>query len=108
MHRYPATPVAQRPVKGGAGVPCRLGTAVTSLMQDDRSVTVAFSDGTSGAYDLVVGADGIRSTVRALTLGATPPIYLGAMNWRSIAPIVPRASKAPCRCTSMMVAYSGS
>jgi 2-polyprenyl-6-methoxyphenol hydroxylase-like FAD-dependent oxidoreductase len=75
--------------KGVADVPCRLGTAVTSLMQDDRSVTVAFSDGTSGAYDLVVGADGIRSTVRALTLGAMPPIYLGAMNWRSIAPIRP-------------------
>jgi 2-polyprenyl-6-methoxyphenol hydroxylase-like FAD-dependent oxidoreductase len=75
--------------KGVADVPCRLGTAVTSLMQDDRSVTVAFSDGTSGAYDLVVGADGIRSTVRGLTLGATPPTYLGAMNWRSIAPIRP-------------------
>jgi 2-polyprenyl-6-methoxyphenol hydroxylase-like FAD-dependent oxidoreductase len=75
--------------KGVADVPCRLGTAVTSLTQDDRGVTVAFSDGTSGAYDLVVGADGIRSTVRALTLGATPPTYLGAMNWRSVIPIRP-------------------
>jgi len=75
--------------KGVADVPCRLGVAVTSLSQDDRGVTVAFSDGTSGAYDLVVGADGIRSTVRALTLGATPPAYLGAMNWRSVVPIRP-------------------
>jgi 2-polyprenyl-6-methoxyphenol hydroxylase-like FAD-dependent oxidoreductase len=75
--------------KGVADVPCRLGTTVTSLTQDDRGVTVAFSDGTSGAYDLVVGADGIRSTVRALTLDAAPPIYLGAMNWRSVAPICP-------------------
>jgi FAD-dependent urate hydroxylase len=75
--------------KGVGDVPCRLGTAVTSLMRGDRGVTVAFSDGTSGAYDLVVGADGIRSTVRALTLGATPPTYLGAMNWRSTAPVRP-------------------
>jgi 2-polyprenyl-6-methoxyphenol hydroxylase-like FAD-dependent oxidoreductase len=75
--------------KGVADVPSRLGTAVTSLIQDDRGVTIAFSDGTSGAYDLVVGADGIRSTVRALALGATPPTYLGAMNWRSVAPIRP-------------------
>jgi FAD-dependent urate hydroxylase len=75
--------------QGVADVPCRLGTSVTSLMQDDRSVTVAFSDGTSGAYDLVVGADGIRSTVRALTLRPTPPTYLGAMNWRSVAQIRP-------------------
>jgi 2-polyprenyl-6-methoxyphenol hydroxylase-like FAD-dependent oxidoreductase len=75
--------------KGVVDVPCRLGTALTSLTQDDRAVTVAFSDGTSGTYDLVVGADGIRSTVRALTMGATPPIYLGAMNWRSTAPFSP-------------------
>ncbi len=75
--------------KGVADVPCRLGTAVASLTQDDQGVTVAFSDGTSGAYDLVVGADGIRSTVRAQTMGAAAPTYLGAMNWRSIAPICP-------------------
>jgi 2-polyprenyl-6-methoxyphenol hydroxylase-like FAD-dependent oxidoreductase len=75
--------------KGVADVTCRLGMTVTSLTQNDRSVTVAFSDGTSGSYDLVVGADGIRSTVRALTLGATPPNYLGAMNWRSIVPFRP-------------------
>jgi 2-polyprenyl-6-methoxyphenol hydroxylase-like FAD-dependent oxidoreductase len=75
--------------QGVADVPCRLGIAVTSVTQDNRGVTVAFSDGTRRAYDLVVGADGIRSTVRALTLDATSPIYLGAMNWRSIAPIRP-------------------
>ena len=75
--------------KGVADVPCRLGVAVAALTQNDRGVTVEFSDGTRGTYDLVVGADGIRSTVRTLTLGATPPIYLGAMNWRSIARIRP-------------------
>jgi 2-polyprenyl-6-methoxyphenol hydroxylase-like FAD-dependent oxidoreductase len=75
--------------RGIVDVPCRLGTAVTSVTQGNRDVTVAFSDGTSGVYDLVVGADGIRSTVRALTLSAAPPSYLGAMNWRSIVPIRP-------------------
>jgi 2-polyprenyl-6-methoxyphenol hydroxylase-like FAD-dependent oxidoreductase len=75
--------------KGVADVPCRLGIGVTSLTQGDRGVTVSFTDGTKGRYDLVVGADGIRSAVRALTLGATPPVYLGAMNWRSVVPIRP-------------------
>ena len=74
---------------GVANVRCRLGTAVTSLSQDDRRVSVAFSDGSTGDYDLVVGADGIKSTVRALTLTTTAPSDLGAMNWRSIAPIRP-------------------
>jgi FAD-dependent urate hydroxylase len=74
---------------GVANVRCRLGTPVTSLVQDDRRVSVGFSDGPTGDYDLVVGADGIRSTIRALTLTTAGPSDLGAMNWRSIAPIRP-------------------
>ncbi|HSS87644.1 MAG TPA: FAD-dependent monooxygenase [Reyranella sp.] len=74
---------------GVAQVRCRLGTEVTSLVQDDARVSVGFSDGSSGDFDLVVGADGIRSTVRALALTSTAPSYLGAMNWRSVAPIRP-------------------
>jgi FAD-dependent urate hydroxylase len=74
---------------GVAHVRCRLGRTVTSLAQDDRRVSVGFSDGSTGDYDLVVGADGINSTVRALTLTTAAPSDLGAMNWRSIAPIRP-------------------
>jgi 2-polyprenyl-6-methoxyphenol hydroxylase-like FAD-dependent oxidoreductase len=74
---------------GVAQVHCRLGTEVASLIQDDARVSVGFSDGSSGDFDLVVGADGIRSTVRALALTSTAPSYLGAMNWRSVAPIRP-------------------
>jgi FAD-dependent urate hydroxylase len=74
---------------GVANLRCRLGTWVTSLVQDDDGISVGFSDGSTGDYDLVVGADGIRSTARALTLTAATPSDLGAMNWRSIAPIRP-------------------
>jgi 2-polyprenyl-6-methoxyphenol hydroxylase-like FAD-dependent oxidoreductase len=80
----------QRALLPGVGnLRCRLGTSVISVVQDDRHVSVEFSDGSTEDYDLVVGADGIRSTVRALTLTAAAPSDLGAMNWRSIAPIVP-------------------
>jgi FAD-dependent urate hydroxylase len=74
---------------GVTNVRCRLGTAVTSLVQDSCWVSVGFSDGSTGAYDLVVGADGIRSTVRAQILATAGQSDLGAMNWRSIAPIRP-------------------
>jgi 2-polyprenyl-6-methoxyphenol hydroxylase-like FAD-dependent oxidoreductase len=74
---------------GVANLRCRLGTSVTSLVQDDHHVSVGFSDGSTRDYDLVVGADGIKSTVRAMTLTAAAPSDLGAMNWRSIAPIRP-------------------
>jgi 2-polyprenyl-6-methoxyphenol hydroxylase-like FAD-dependent oxidoreductase len=74
---------------GAADVPCRLGVAVTSLTQEVERVRVGFSDGSSGDYDLVVGADGIASTVRQLTLGADSPHYTGLMVWRSLIPTRP-------------------
>jgi 2-polyprenyl-6-methoxyphenol hydroxylase-like FAD-dependent oxidoreductase len=76
-------------LSGAAAIPSRLGTSITSLAQDEQRVRVVFSDGSVGEYDLVVGADGIFSTVRRLALSATSPTDLGAMNWRSIAPIRP-------------------
>ena len=80
----------QRALLPGVGnLRCRLGTSVISVVQDDCRVLVGFSDGSTEDYDLVVGADGIRSTVRALALTAAAPSDLGAMNWRSIAQIRP-------------------
>jgi 2-polyprenyl-6-methoxyphenol hydroxylase-like FAD-dependent oxidoreductase len=69
----------------------RLGTAVTSVTQEDRHVTVTFDDATMAGYDLVVGADGINSDVRRLALGGPPPSYAGQMAWRSLAPVRPRS-----------------
>jgi 2-polyprenyl-6-methoxyphenol hydroxylase-like FAD-dependent oxidoreductase len=74
---------------GAADVPCRLGVAVTSLTQEAEQVRVGFSDGSSRDYDLVVGADGIASTVRQLMLGADSPHYTGLMLWRSLIPTRP-------------------
>ncbi len=71
---------------GAAEVSCRLGIALTSLAQDEQRVRVGFSDGSSGDYDLVVGADGLASTVRRLALDQTPAGYTGLMVWRSVAP----------------------
>ena len=74
---------------GAAAVPCWLGTSVTSLTQDEHRVCVGFSDGEAREYGLVVGADGIYSTVRRLMLGSVVPGYTGLMIWRSLAPTRP-------------------
>ncbi|MCK2220268.1 FAD-dependent monooxygenase [Actinomadura sp. ATCC 31491] len=47
----------------------RFGTTVTALAQDGGGVDVTLSDGTSERADLVVGADGLHSAVRALAFG---------------------------------------
>jgi 2-polyprenyl-6-methoxyphenol hydroxylase-like FAD-dependent oxidoreductase len=65
-----------------AGAKIRYTTTVASLAQDGDGVDVTFSDATRGRYDLVVGADGVRSHVRSL-LGielATRPTGMGI--WR--------------------------
>jgi 2-polyprenyl-6-methoxyphenol hydroxylase-like FAD-dependent oxidoreductase len=43
----------------------RMGRTVRSLEHLDGPVHATFDDGSSGEFDLVVGADGLRSTVRA-------------------------------------------
>jgi len=73
----------------GAAVHRRLATSITALRQEGECVAVGFSDGTTGAYDLVIGADGISSTVRRLAIGTALPVYSGQMAWRSLAPILP-------------------
>ena len=49
-----------------AGIPVRLGITVDTVANRDNGVDVTFSDGTTGRYDLVIGADSVRSRVREL------------------------------------------
>jgi 2-polyprenyl-6-methoxyphenol hydroxylase-like FAD-dependent oxidoreductase len=69
-------------LEGATGVPIRLGTTVTTLSQQDVEVDVAFADGSTGTYDLVVGADGIHSSIRQLAFGGIRPRHLGQVSWR--------------------------
>jgi 2-polyprenyl-6-methoxyphenol hydroxylase-like FAD-dependent oxidoreductase len=68
-----------------AAVRVRFGTIVQSLQQEAGHVMVRFGDGTAAAYDVVVGADGIRSSVRQLAGGTTAPRFRGQMGWRFLA-----------------------
>lgn len=63
---------------GGEGT-VRFGSTVAKLEQDSSSVRVTFGDGTVDVYDLVVGADGLHSSVRALAFGEEKQFirYLG-------------------------------
>ncbi len=66
-----------------AGATVRLGLTVASLADDGDGVDVAFSDGTSGRYDIVVGADGLYSQTRGMIFPDTPaPEFTGQAVWR--------------------------
>ncbi|KUN16986.1 2-polyprenyl-6-methoxyphenol hydroxylase [Streptomyces antibioticus] len=68
----------------GAGV--RLGTRATAFEQDAEGVDVTFTDGTSGRYDLVVGADGLGSATRRMIGVTEEPRPTGMGIWRAPAP----------------------
>jgi 2-polyprenyl-6-methoxyphenol hydroxylase-like FAD-dependent oxidoreductase len=78
-------------VRVARDVQCRLGISVASLQRRNEFVSVSFSDGTTADYELVIGADGISSTVRALAVSEAKPRYCGQMAWRSLASLRPAA-----------------
>jgi 2-polyprenyl-6-methoxyphenol hydroxylase-like FAD-dependent oxidoreductase len=69
-----------------AGAKLRLGTAASALSPDGNGVDVAFSDGSAGRYDLVIGADGIRSATRRMIGIADEPRPTGMGIFRAFGP----------------------
>jgi FAD-dependent urate hydroxylase len=62
---------------GVRDVPIRWGHSLQAVTVDDEGVTVKFSDGVIGRYELVLGADGLHSTVRRLIFDHPAPRPVG-------------------------------
>ena len=60
------------------------GRELRRIAQDAQGVTAHFADGSVAEGDLLVGADGIRSTVRQQYLPALAPLYAGYTAWRGL------------------------
>jgi 2-polyprenyl-6-methoxyphenol hydroxylase-like FAD-dependent oxidoreductase len=61
-----------------------LGKSLVGVEQDDHGVTAIFADGTRERGDLLIGADGGRSTVREVFLPGQQPGYAGYVAWRAM------------------------
>lgn len=81
MHRPTLQKILTTEVRA-LGARVRLGTTFSTLDERDDQVEVAFTDGTTGRYDLVIGADGIHSAVRSHLGIDAEPQPTGMAIWR--------------------------
>ena len=62
------------------------GETLASFEQEGGQVRARFASGRIETGDLLVGADGARSTVRELLLPGSHPTYAGYVAWRGLVP----------------------
>lgn len=65
----------------------RLGAQVTGYKNTETSVVASLSNGETVPGDILIGADGIHSAVRAQMLGPDKPRYTGNIAWRAVVPV---------------------
>jgi salicylate hydroxylase/6-hydroxynicotinate 3-monooxygenase len=63
-----------------------LNRKLVGLAQAGDEVTLAFADGSREDADLVIGADGVHSTVRDIILGPQKPFNKGRVAYRAVFP----------------------
>ena len=64
-----------------------LGSRLIGVEERAHGVIARFENGDEAHGDLLVGADGLRSTVRTLLFGEAPTRFTGFAAWRGVIPI---------------------
>ena len=68
-----------------------LGHVFESFAQNPDSVVARFTNGTSLEFDLLIGADGLHSHVRAQLLNDGPPTFRDYIAWRGVVDFTPKS-----------------
>jgi salicylate hydroxylase len=72
-----------------------LGKRCISVTQDGGTAAARFTDGSEIEADVIVGADGIHSTVRGALFGPDDPRFTGKICYRSVVPAASVAGQDP-------------
>src|SRR5262249_57317634 len=64
----------------------RLNAACTRVATSGAAAVAYFADGSQVEADVIIGADGINSTVRECLFGAQPVRFTQQMAWRWLGP----------------------
>lgn len=60
------------------------GASCVGFSAEGRGVSARFANGMTASGDVLIGADGVGSVVRARLFGASPPSYAGYTAWRGV------------------------
>lgn len=66
---------------GSVQRPVIFGKTIQAMVENGNCTAVTFSDDTQAEYDVVIGADGLHSSVRQLAFGDVPLTYHGLTGW---------------------------
>lgn len=92
VHRVDLLKLLAQALRARSTNAIHLNREVQSYAQTATGVTVTFTDGTRAVGDVLIGADGIHSRVRAAMLGDTPARFTGNTAWRVVIPAADRKS----------------
>ncbi|NKB59127.1 MAG: NAD(P)-binding protein [Alphaproteobacteria bacterium] len=86
LHDILSEAIVDTAVASRAAMTMYLGHKVTGVTQTDTEVSVSTAAGTEIEADVLIGCDGIHSTVRAELFGPDQPRFTGCIAWRATIP----------------------
>lgn len=100
VHRRDLLDVLVKALEAKAPGAVRLSARVIGYRHMPRGVRVLLEDGETEDVDLLVGADGIHSAIRAQMIGPDRPDFTGNVAWRAVVPtaVLGQAAPPPTAC----------
>lgn len=95
IHRADFISVLEKALRARCPDAIRLDANVMGYAQNADGVTVHMADGSKLRGDVLIGSDGIHSTVREAMLGEEQPVFTGNVAWRTVVPIEKLGALAP-------------
>ncbi len=86
IHRADLVAVLTQALRACAPEALVLGADLASCVQDDQGVSAVFADGGERRARVLIGADGLRSTVQAILFRRQEPRFTGHAAWRGLVP----------------------
>ena len=95
VHRYDLLGVLAEALRVRAPEAIRLSARVIGYTHLPRGVRALLENGSTLDADLLVGADGIHSAIRAQMIGPDRPDFTGNVAWRAVVPTAALGEDAP-------------